>query len=78
MKKTIITIMLAIVSMATFAQKEPGTFTLYPRIGINFSRMSNSEIYEMVRKKASNTKVISRQVSWLVPNSSTNLIISLH
>ena len=51
MKKTIITIMLAIVSMATFAQKEPGTFTLYPRIGINFSRMSNSEIYEMGEKE---------------------------
>ena len=51
MKKTIITIMLAIVSIATFAQKEPGTFNLYPRIGINFSRMSNSEIYEMGEKE---------------------------
>ncbi len=51
MKKTIITIMLAIVSMATFAQKEPGSFTLYPRIGMNFSRMSNSELYEMGEKE---------------------------
>ena len=45
MKKTIITIMLAIVSMATFAQKEPGTLTLYPRVGVNFSKFANSEIY---------------------------------
>jgi hypothetical protein len=51
MKKTIIIIMLAIVSMATFAQKEPGSFTLYPRIGMNFSRMSNSELYEMGEKE---------------------------
>ena len=51
MKKTIITIMLAIVSMATFAQKEPGSFTLYPRIGINFSSMSNSSLYEMGEKE---------------------------
>ena len=45
MKKTIITIMLAIVSMATFAQKEPGTLTIYPRVGVNFSKFANSEIY---------------------------------
>ena len=45
MKKTIISIMLAIVSMATFAQKEPGTLTLYPRVGVNFSKFANSEIY---------------------------------
>ena len=37
--------MLAIVSMATFAQKEPGTLTLYPRVGVNFSQFANSEIY---------------------------------
>ena len=37
--------MLAIVSMATFAQKEPGTLTLYPRVGVNFSKFANSEIY---------------------------------
>ncbi len=47
MKKTIITIMLAIVSMATFAQKEPGTLTLYPRVGVNFSKFSGSEIHEL-------------------------------
>lgn len=45
MKKTIISIMLAIVSMATFAQKEPGTLTLYPRVGVNFSKFADSKIY---------------------------------
>ena len=45
MKKTIITIMLAIVSMATFAQKEPGTITLYPRVGVNFSKFADSRVY---------------------------------
>lgn len=44
MKKTIITIMLAIVSMATFAQKEPGTLTLYPRVGVNFSKFADSGV----------------------------------
>lgn len=45
MKKTIITIMLAIMSMATFAQKEPGTLTFYPRVGINLSKFADSKIY---------------------------------
>ena len=45
MKKTIITIMLAIISMATFAQKEPGTLTIYPRVGINLSKFADSKIY---------------------------------
>ena len=44
MKKTIITIMLAIMSMATFAQKEPGTLTLYPRVGVNFSKFADSGV----------------------------------
>ena len=44
MKKTIITIMLAIVSMATFAQNEPGTLTIYPRVGLNFSKFADSGI----------------------------------
>ena len=44
MKKTIITIMLAIVSMATFAQNEPGTLTIYPRVGVNFSKFADSGI----------------------------------
>ena len=44
MKKTIITIMLAIASMATFAQKEPDTLTLYPRVGVNFSKFADSGI----------------------------------
>ena len=37
--------MLAIVSMATFAQKEPGTLTIYPRVGINLSKFADSKIY---------------------------------
>ena len=45
MKKTIITIMLAIMSMVTFAQKEPGTLTFYPRVGINLSKFADSKIY---------------------------------
>ena len=45
MKKTIITIMLAIMSMATFAQKEPGTLTIYPRVGVNLSKFADSKIY---------------------------------
>ena len=45
MKKTIITIILAIVSMATFAQNEPGTLTIYPRVGVNFSKFADSGIY---------------------------------
>ena len=45
MKKTIITIMLAIMSMATFAQKEPDTLTFYPRVGINLSKFADSKIY---------------------------------
>ena len=47
MKKTIITIMLAIISMATFAQKEPGTLTFYPRVGVNFSTFSDGRIYHL-------------------------------
>ena len=45
MKKTIITIMLAIMSMATFAQKEPGTLTFYPCVGIKLSKFADSKIY---------------------------------
>ena len=45
MKKTILTIMLAIISMTTFAQKEAGTFTIYPRVGVNFSKFADSEVY---------------------------------
>ena len=45
MKKTIITITLAIVSMATFAQKELGVLTLYPRVGVNFSKFADSRVY---------------------------------
>ena len=37
--------MLAIMSMATFAQKEPGTLTIYPRVGINLSKFADSKIY---------------------------------
>ena len=44
MKKTIITIMLAIVSMATFAQNGSGTLTIYPRVGVNFSKFADSGI----------------------------------
>lgn len=44
MKKAIITIMFAIVSMATFAQNEPGTLTLYPRVGVNFSKFADSGV----------------------------------
>lgn len=44
MKKTILTIMLAIISMTTFAQKEAGTFTIYPRVGVNFSKFADSGI----------------------------------
>ena len=44
MKKTIITIMLAIISMTTFAQKGPGTLTIYPRVGVNFSKFADSGI----------------------------------
>lgn len=46
MKKTIITIMIVIVSMATFAQKEPGTLTIYPRVGMTLSKFSGSKIAE--------------------------------
>jgi len=44
MKKTILTIMLAIISMTTFAQKEAGTFTIYPRVGVNFSKFADSGV----------------------------------
>ena len=47
MKKTILTIMLAIISMTTFAQKEAGTFTIYPRVGVNFSTFSDGRIYHL-------------------------------
>ena len=39
--------MLAIISMATFAQKEPGTLTFYPRVGVNFSTFSDGRIYHL-------------------------------
>ena len=28
-----------------FAQKEPGTLTLYPRVGVNLSKFSGDKIY---------------------------------
>ena len=33
--------------MATFAQKEPGTLTFYPRVGVNFSTFSDGRIYHL-------------------------------
>ena len=36
--------MLAIISMTTFAQKEAGTFTIYPRVGVNFSKFADSGV----------------------------------
>ncbi|MBQ7420793.1 MAG: PorT family protein [Prevotella sp.] len=46
MKRLIVSaIIMVIVSFNAIAQKEPGTTTIYPRIGLNLSKMSEDVIY---------------------------------
>ncbi|MDD7317244.1 MAG: porin family protein [Prevotella sp.] len=44
MKKTLLAALLIISSVAAFAQKEPGTVTVYPKVGINLSKYSGDQI----------------------------------
>jgi hypothetical protein len=44
-KKLLWMVTLLTVTIAASAQSEPGTFSIYPRIGINSSNLSNDEIY---------------------------------
>lgn len=44
MKKLLMMLIVAMPLLA-YAQKEPGTFTLYPRIGVNWSTFSGDMIY---------------------------------
>ena len=45
MKRTIVLAIISMMMMAVQAQKEVGTFTVYPRFGVNFSRFSGQKIY---------------------------------
>lgn len=45
MKRTIVLAVISMMMMAVQAQKEVGTFTVYPRFGVNFSRFSGQKIY---------------------------------
>ena len=45
MKRTIVLTVISMMMMAVQAQKEVGTFTVYPRFGVNFSKFSGQKIY---------------------------------
>ena len=45
MKRTIVLAVISMMMMAVQAQKEVGTFTVYPRFGVNFSKFSGQKIY---------------------------------
>ena len=45
MKRTIILAFISMMMMAVQAQKEIGTFTVYPRFGVNLSKFSGQKIY---------------------------------
>lgn len=45
MKKLLLMLIVAVMPALAHAQKEPGTFTLYPRIGVNWSTFSSDMIY---------------------------------
>ena len=45
MKRTIILAFISMMMMAVQAQKEVGTFTVYPRFGVNISKFSGQKIY---------------------------------
>lgn len=45
MKRTIVLAVISMMMMAVQAQKEVGTFTVYPRFGVNISKFSGQKIY---------------------------------
>ena len=45
MKRTIVLAVISMMMMAIQAQKEVGTFTVYPRFGVNISKFSGQKIY---------------------------------
>ena len=45
MKRTIVLAVISMMMMAVQAQKEVGTFTIYPRFGVNLSKFSGQKIY---------------------------------
>ena len=45
MKRTIVLAIISMMMMAVQAQKEVGTFTVYPRFGVNISKFSGQKIY---------------------------------
>lgn len=45
MKRTIVLAIISMMMMAVQAQKEVGTFTVYPRFGVNLSKFSGQKIY---------------------------------
>lgn len=45
MKRTIVLAFISMMMMAVQAQKEVGTFTVYPRFGVNISKFSGQKIY---------------------------------
>ena len=44
MKKTIALFLMCMFTLHILAWKEPGTTTVYPRLGINFSKFSGDKI----------------------------------
>ena len=51
-----------------FAQKEPGTLTLYPRVGLNLSKFSGDKIYresfDYVKSKFKSGLVIGAEMQY--------------
>jgi len=45
MKKFLLSVVVALLTVSAQAQKAPGTFTIYPRVGMNFSKFSGDKIY---------------------------------
>ena len=45
MKRIIVLAMMVTTMMTVLAQKEIGTFTVYPRVGMNLSKFSGQKIY---------------------------------
>lgn len=45
MKKLLLATIVAALPLLSYAQKEPGTITVYPRMGVNWSKFTHDKIY---------------------------------
>ena len=69
MKKRLFTVLVGMLLCCNiFAQKEPGTLTLYPRVGLNLSKFSGDKIYresfDYVKSKFKSGLVIGAEMQY--------------